>query len=159
MSVDILLIGDGVSVVSDFAGAVEVVSVAGLDIVSPPEGPQGPIGVAAGQDIAFGPLTGAFAAAELINAPRLAHAATFTNLYAQTDSGVAAAKTLTVYQKRAGSVVGTASITLTPGGHEFFQSIGGAGLAFAAGDWPCLVMPNPADAQLVDLTLTLGSTP
>ena len=43
--------------------------------------------------------------------------------------------------------------------HEFAESIGGAGLAFAAGDWPCLVMPNPADAQLVDLTLTLGSTP
>ncbi len=159
MSIDVINLGGGVNVVTDPTGGVSVAALSGIDVISPDEGPQGPAGADAGQDTGFGPLTGGFAAAEIINAPRLAHPATITTLYAQTDSGVAANQTLTVYQKRLGAIVGTATIMLSPGGHEFSQAIGGAGLAFEVGDWPCLVMPSPADTQLVDLTLSLGSTP
>ena len=148
MSVDVILTS---------AGSADIVAVGGLDVLSPSEGPPGPPGPPASQDIGWGPLTGAFAAGEALNTPPLPHAATYGAIYAHTDSGVAATQTLTIEQRRAGAVIASVTLALNPGDHDVAQAI--SSLTAIAADVMTLVMPSPADSQLTDLTISLGSNP
>lgn len=120
---------------------------------------SGPRGQPAGQDIQFAPLTGGFAPGEIIKGGRVAHATNCVVIYVETSSGVEQAQTITIQQARAGSVIGSANFTLNPGDSEIEAVIPDPGLAFAIGDQPRIAMPDPADPQLTDLTVTIGSIP
>lgn len=118
----------------------------------------GPRGVPAGQDVGW-ILSGGFNPGEMLNSPPLARATIFSMIYAHTDSGVFSPQTLTIHQRRAGTTIATTTIGLSPGLNDFQASIGGSGLSCSPGDYFQLVMPNPIDTDLIDITLTLGSTP
>ena len=120
--------------------------------------PSGPRGQAAGQDIGW-VVSGALGAGEVLNFPPLPHAATFTTIYAHSTSGVAAPQTVTINQLRAGSIIASAAIGLTTGHTDWSTAIAGSGLAFAVADVAQLVLPSPADSQMNDLSVSLGSTP
>lgn len=129
-------------------------------IVRLPSGPQGP---SAGQDLAF-VLTGGFAVSELINGPRLQHAATWTTIWVHTTSGVQIDQTITLNLQNAdgtpdGATISTVDIALTPGVYDYEIPLPDPGLVAAQGNYPQLIMPAVPDNFLVDLTLTLGSTP
>ena len=138
------------------SGANQFAAPVGYKIVRLPSGPQG---VAAGQDIGWGPLTGGFSSAETLNTPPLAHAATFSKIYAHTDSGTSGTRTLTINRKVASTVVQSTTFSLAPGVHDAVFTIAGAGLTGAVGDIFTLVFPVSVDASFLDLCVTLGSMP
>lgn len=117
---------------------------------------SGPRGAAAGQDVGWS-LSFAIGAGEVANLPPLPHAATYTSLYAHSDSGFAASQTLTIRQKRAGAVITTATLAVGPGANDWSATI--AALEGEVADVFALVLPSPADIQCTDLSVSLGSTP
>ena len=154
MSVEVIWLGDGVDVVTDPTGAVSVVALSGVDVVSPDEGPQGPAGADGAQDIGFGPLTAPFAAGEIIDTPPLARAASYAVARFYSRTGVAADQTIAILTNG----VEVASIVVAPASLPTKQTFDIGPLTFAAGDVVSLRTPNPADGQLADFTLSLGST-
>lgn len=122
-----------------------------------PAGPAGAAGAPGAQDIGW-TVTGTFAAGETLNFGPLQHAAAYAMIMVHSDSGVAAPQMLTVNQVRLGGLIATATIALTTGAHDWEAAIV-APFAVTPRDIVQLVMPSPADSQLVDLSLSLGSTP
>jgi hypothetical protein len=120
--------------------------------------PSGPRGLAAGQDVGW-TLSIGLGAGEKINSPPLPHAATFVEVYAHSDSGFQVAQTLSIHQIRAGSVIASTTLGVGSGTHDWTSAISAPGLVCAAGDVFQLVLPNPADGQCTDLSVSLGSTP
>lgn len=118
--------------------------------------PSGPRGLAAAQDFGW-VLSGVLGGGEMLNSPPFPHAATIVAIYAHSDSGFAAPQTLTVHQKRAGSVIATATLAVGPGATDWAATI--TALNFGVADIAQLVLPSSADAQCTDLSISLGSTP
>lgn len=117
---------------------------------------SGPRGQAAGQDVGW-MVSVALGAGEVLNGPPLPHVQTWVSIYAHSDSGFAAGQVLTLRLKRANVVVATASLAVGPGAHDWETAITPINTAVA--DVPCLVLPNPADSQCTDLSVSLGSAP
>jgi hypothetical protein len=113
--------------------------------------PGGPRGLPAAQDIGWGPLTGGFGAGEIIDGPPLAHAATYVTARLRTRTGVSAPQVIRLLIND----VQVATVALSPGCRQITAAIGP--VTGAPGDAPSLAMPDPADPQLDDLTITLGS--
>lgn len=120
-------------------------------------GGRGPRGQAAGQDVGW-VFNSALGPGEVSNFPPLPHAATFAAIYAHSDSGFAGTKILTIQQVRAGTVIASATLSVGAAATDWQGAISPP-LAFAVADVPRLVLPNPADGQCVDLSVSLGSTP
>ena len=136
-------------------GVNGVGGVAGYAIVRVPSGPQG---IPAAQDLGWGPLSGGFfTAGETIDCAPLARSATFATALVHTRSGVASNQTITINQLRAGTVIATQTFVLHPADRDVTVTLSGGALAGLQGDVFQLVMPTPADTQLIDLSVTLRS--
>lgn len=119
--------------------------------------PGGPRGLPASQDVGWA-VSSNLRAGETLTLPPLPHPAVFAVLYAHSDSGVAAAQSVLVQQKRSNAVVATASLALGVGANDWSAALA-APLTCLVGDVLQLVLPTPADLQLSDLAVSLGSEP
>jgi len=118
--------------------------------------PGGPRGAAAAQDIGWSIATN-LSAGEVINGPPAIHPATYAVMRAHSDSGFSTTQTITLNQVSAGQVVASAQVQVTASGNDWSAAI--TALSFAAGDVPQLVLPNPADPQCTDISISVGSNP
>lgn len=116
--------------------------------------PSGPRGINAGQDIAFGPLTGGFTDGEIIDAPELGHPATYNQWALRTKSALAAPVVVGLLQN--GTEVATATLAASATPQRVVVTVQ---LRGAEADVFSLAMPSPQNPQLLDLTSVLRSLP
>ena len=122
-------------------------------ILRSPSGPIGPEGLAAAQDLGWSIANG-LGAGEVVDAPMLERAATYAKVKVFSRTGVAVTQTIAILLNG----VQAAVVTITPDTLPTKQVFAIGPVAASENDVLSLRLPNPADTQLRDFTLSLGST-
>jgi len=149
MSIDVILVGGGVDVVSASDGALAVVGQSTVDVLSTDEGPQGS---PARQDLVLF-AQGALSASEVLARIISGGAAVYATPPSAASAGTGSTGTAVISVTKNGSPYATITFTASASGVVAFAGNG----AVAAGDVLVFTAPATPDATLANVAITFAS--